>query len=467
MIKEFFGKVKNMLGKLFAKQELKGLNADIAMSDAMENAITLWSAMYENKAPWLDKDTRSLNLAAAIASETARMVTLEFESQITGSTRADYLNVQYEALKDLLRYYAEYGCAKGGIAFKPYVSGENISVDAVQADCFFPTAYDSSGNITGAIFVERVCKGSMFYTRLERHEMIKNGVKITNKAYVSRDVNILGSEIPLERVEQWADITPEAEISNVDRPLFAYYKVAQANTVDATSPLGVSIYTRAVDLIREADKQYSRLLWENEGGELAIDADVTMFKNIDGKLELPQGKERLFRHYKNFADAEGGKSIQIFSPNLRDASLINSLNQILMRIEDTVGLARGTFSDAQNQAKTATELKMMKQRTYCLVSDNQKALEKALRDYVYAVNTLADIYNLAPKGEYEISFKWDDSIITDKDAEREKLLQEVSAGIISPVIYLAQTRGITEEEAKKLLPEMQALTDDITEDINA
>lgn len=443
-----------MLGSLFARRDLKGYGDDVVMTDAMERAVALWTEMYENKAPWLDDKTQSLNLGAAIASEVARMITLEFESEITGGPRAEYLNEQYAELKDRLRTYAEYGCAKGGIAFKPYVSGGRIAVDAVQADRFFPTAYDSSGHITGAIFIERMRKGSVFYTRIERHAQEKDGVKITNSAYMSRDANILGAKTELSSVEQWAEIAPEAVIRNVDKPLFSYFKIAQANTIDTGSPLGVSVYARAVELIREADKQYSRLLWENEGGELAVDADASLFTSINGQLSLPRGKERLFRHYNNFADAEGGTPIQVFSPALRDVSLINSLDQLLMRIEDTVGLARGTFSNANAEAKTATELKIMRQRTYALISDNQKALETAIRDYVCAANVLTDLYHLAPAGDYEITFSWDDSVLTDKDAEREKKLQEVSAGILRPEVYLAETRGITEEEARKLLPGM-------------
>ena len=208
MIKEFFGKVKSMLGKLFVKQDLKKYGDEIAMSDAMESAISLWAHMYSNNAPWIDDNTQSLNLAAAIASEVARMITLEFESEITNSARANYLNEQYKTLKRHLRQYTEYGCAKGGIVFKPYVSGENICFDAVQADNFFPIAYDSSGNITGAVFVERIIKGGRYYTRLEEHAQDKTTIKITNKAFVSRDENVLGEPITLEAVERWASITP-------------------------------------------------------------------------------------------------------------------------------------------------------------------------------------------------------------------------------------------------------------------
>lgn len=45
-----------------------------------------------------------------------------------------------------------------------------------------------------------------------------------------------------------------------------------ANTIEKDSPLGVSVYSRAVKNIMEADFQWDRFLWEFEGGELAVDA---------------------------------------------------------------------------------------------------------------------------------------------------------------------------------------------------
>ena len=77
----------------------EALKVDVAVSNQMANAIDLWSMIYENKAPWLNNNVKSLNLGAAISSEVARMVTLELQSEIT---KNDYLNKQYQrVLKDL------------------------------------------------------------------------------------------------------------------------------------------------------------------------------------------------------------------------------------------------------------------------------------------------------------------------------------------------------------------------------
>ena len=127
---------------------------DVRLTSQMANQIELWTKMYENRSPWVNnKDVFSANLAPAIASELARLVTLEMKSDITGGPAANYLNEQYKkkVLKDIRRY-VEYGCAKGGLIIKPYVTKQGLAVQYVQADCFFPLSFDSSGRITQCVF---------------------------------------------------------------------------------------------------------------------------------------------------------------------------------------------------------------------------------------------------------------------------------------------------------------------------
>ena len=151
----------------------------------------------------------SLGLPAMIASEKARTALLEFESEITApteevevpnpdypgeqqfttgldgeqipiptlpvsetiveehtvgdSSRAEYLESQYKKLKKQLRKQVEYGIAKGGLVIKPYIvmskeqNSEGIDTDLaptidiefdfVQADSFYPLAFDNAGRI--------------------------------------------------------------------------------------------------------------------------------------------------------------------------------------------------------------------------------------------------------------------------------------------------------------------------------
>lgn len=539
------GAVNHMLGRDVIQQVLA---VKPAMSAEMINQIQLWSEMYEGRAPWLKEPNVmrgefervvSLGLPALIASEKARMATLEMESEITppmkdvekenpdyeppsvdestgmvnmgresmmitepepdGPTeRADFMNEQYKKVIKQIRRQLEYGIAKGGLVIKPYpiihddgietqardketkegederLSSDNplpkydIGFDYVQADRFYPLSFDSNGNLTEVAFLATHVDKDKVYTRLEHHLLEDHLLTVHNYAFVRTNVdgmlrgviknaNDLGKPCSLKEVHQWANLEEEVKIKDVDRLLFGYFKMPEANTIDPYSPLGVSAYSRVISLIRDADEQYSRMLWEFEGGELAIDVDrdalsIQTFTNGTVQTQLPAKQQRLFRK----VDLNSEETYEVFAPPLRDDSIIHGLNLILTRIEDVVGFSRGTLSeDVGIQVKTATELKINKQRSYAANKDIQQALEDALRDTVYAMDVYCKLYNMTPPGEYQISFKWDDSIIVDTEVELEKRMSMISAGITSKLETRMWYFGETENQAKAALQKVE------------
>lgn len=428
---------------------------DIVISSKMENALPLWVAIYECGGPWCsaEKNIHSLCLGPAIAQEFSRLVTMESEIACTGSARADWLMQQARPFWDALPANVETACALGGCAFKPYVQGDRIVVDVVQEDCFFPTTFDTSGHMTGAIFTEQIKRRNAIYTRLEHHEFKDGTETITNKAFVSATSAQLGREISLTEVPEWADISPDARIDNLTRPLFAYFRVPTANRVDRHSPLGASVYALAVDTIRDADVQYGSLLWEYRGGELAIDVDAAAIRqDADGALRMEERDRRLYRHLLN-----GNPNMwNAFAPALRDASYLNGLDTILRRIEFQCGLAYGTISNPQSVEKTAEEVRASKQRSYATVRLIQQALQDAIEGLFYAMDVYATLYGLCPAGPYALAFDWDDSIVNDPAARKQQFWQYVEAGRFPFARYLVEFEGYSEEEAAAIAAEAAA-----------
>lgn len=434
---------------------------DNVASQRMMDAIELWIEMYQGNAPWLNKNPQSLGIPTLIASEMARLVTIEMEANVNGSPMADFLSEQLEPVRKDIRTNVEYACASGGVVFKPYIWGDGIVTEVIQANAFYPFAFDNNLKITGAYFLYRKWEGKKIYSRLEKHELSGTNYTITNKAYESAFEEALGKECQLAEVEEWANIQPEVNISNVESPLFSYFRIPLGNTIDLRSPIGVSVYSRSVDLIREADKQFQRLMWEYEGGELAIDASEDAFGRANGVPILPEGKERLFRTNKlDTATSNGNGLFTTFSPALRDANYMNGLNRVLVAIEDATCISRGTISNPDVEARTATELKILKDRKYATVKDIQMSLQEALEDLINAMHTLAVLYDLCPDGKYETTYVWDDSIIVDAESERLRDLQEVMQGLMNKWEYRVKWYGEDEATAKKMLQEMQGPTED-------
>lgn len=528
MFSSIWSKLKELLRKMIGVNTIqKTLHIEPIISSKMANAIELWSLMYEDNSPWLQEPTladpvkvTSLGLPAFIASEKARMATIEMKSEITTPTesvteanpnyepptvdedgnlqisnepefitkevilgdtaRAEFLNTQYTKVKNKIRNQLEYGIAKGGLVIKPYIvisditndeennNTENnirqdvdIEFDYIHADNFFPIAFDGSGKITEAAFVQVKTDKSTVYTRLEYHKLQNNMVTVTNLAFKKENRtqpsttdfdSDLGEQINLTEVPEWADLQPVTQIGNVDRLLFAYFKMPEANTIEAHSPLGVSGYSRAVKLIKEADLQYSRMLWEFQGGELAIDIDRDALNTVEDEekntYEIPNMLQaRLMRR----VDLGNSETYQVFNPTYRDASLINGLNNILMRIEDVCALSRGTLSDVAAEARTATELKILKQRSYSANAEIQKALEDALKDLVYVMDIYCTLYEVTAPGEYDISFEWDDSILVDVETELGKRITLMQNGLASKLETRMWYFGETERQAREAL----------------
>lgn len=445
--------IKGAINKMFNTTDIaKDFNIDISTSDEVLSAIERWSNIYNGRAPWLNEEVKSLHVAKTICEKVAKAVTIELKTKVDDKE----IDKIYQRFIKNIRTNTEYALGKGGMFFKPFYSNGKIKVSCIQADKFIPTKFDSTGELLGAIFIDQITRGKDVYTRLEYQELEDTTLKIKNKAYKTtvHNSNILGTQIMLSQVPEWANIQEEIQINDVNRLLGGCFKIPIANPVDNTSPVGVAIFANAIDTLAEIDRQFSRTLWEYEGSELAIDVDELMFKKDKaGNPILPKGKERLYRTI----DIDGDKTSKwnVFSPKIRDTSLFNGLNELLRQCESQCGLAFGTISKIENVEKTATEIKSSKQDYYVTVSDVQGALQTALEDLVYSVDVLMSLYGIKHKVGADVSFDWDDSILVDSEKKQAQALVEKNAGLIDDIEYFVQTRDYSEEEATEYVNKMR------------
>lgn len=419
-----------------------------AVSGRMGAAIELWAAMYEGKPPWLSakRGIMSAGIPGAISAELARLAMVEF------SSAADNPEIDkiYQRMLGGLRVPVEMGCALGGMLFKPYLTDDGIAIQHIRADRFFPLGFDTSGKISECALVEQVYQGKSVFTRLEFYSLPEN--MILNLAYKTnaQQVNAgLGVRVALDSVPQWVRMAEHVTLQT-DRLPFGYFKIPLANTIDADSPLGVSVFARATELIEEADKKYSNICWEYEAKQAAIHISQTLLKRNEetGDLEYPGGRERLYRVLEYNTGAVDKPLIDVFSPDIRANDFYTGYQMQLKMIEFASGLAYGTISDPRETNRTATEVRTSKQRLYVTVTDIQRALEVALRD------TVAAIAYWGGQAETGVAFSWGDSVMTDSETLARQALLEVQAGIIDNVEYYKRVYGMSDEGAKELAKEI-------------
>ena len=434
-----------------ALKDALGVDFKPCVNFEMSRRISDWSALYADEPSWKDcaKGVYTAGIPAAISSELARLVTFEMKSEVNNAE----INKIYQRAIDEIRIPVEFGCALGGVLLKPYLDSQSrIATQYIRADRFFPLAFDASRNMSQCVLMDQVFVGSEIYTRLEVHLLEPAGLMIYNLAFRgSKSTAGLGTQITLDEVPQWVEFLPEASYPGVTKLPFGYFKMPLANTFEPDSPLGVSIFARAVDLIKEADYRYSNLCWEYEAKQAAIHIASSLLKIDDaGNTIYPQNRERLYLSFDYNVGATDKPLIDPYSPEIRDSSIYSGFQNQLKMIEYVSGLAYGTISDPQVVEKTATEIKSSKQRSYVTIADTQKALQVALEDFVLAIAFL--LGTTAPT----VTFKWDDSVINDPDALQRQKLLEFSSGLIDAVQYHMDVYGLKEADAIKLVDRIVA-----------
>lgn len=428
------------------KKIINDFGLDTETSDAMLNAIQKWSDIFNGNEPWINKNDgiKSLHVAKTMCERVAKATTIEFKSKCTDKT----IDNIYQRFLRNIRKNTEYAIGKSCIFFKPTFENGKIKITSIQADKFIPVKFDDTGELLAAIFIDQIEDGNKIYTRLEYTSLDGTMLTIKNIAYQGKKNGVvLGSKISLTDIDKWKNIEEETYINDVDRLIGGFFTMNNTNNVDNNSPLGVSIFHNATDTLEEVDRQFSRILWEYEGSELAIEMDETMLPTDKKNNPIyPKGKKRLYR-LLDIGDNDTKQKWNIFSPEIRDNPLFNGLNELLRQIEMQCGLAIGTLCKPELIEKTATEIKSAKQDYYVTVGDIQTSLQFALEDLIYGIYVLCKLYKIPVDNNYEVTFDWDDSILVDREALQRQSLTERNADIIDDIQYIMETKDYSEEEA--------------------
>ena len=447
-----FEKIKNWIKgvtRMFTMTTIQNLvGGEVAMTEEIMMKIGEWNEMLTGQASWCSNSDyiTSLRIEHGICREFADVVLNEMEVSVSN----EKLNTLLQACIEDLNENLQDGLGLGSFIIKPLGKDK---IEYITADKFIPIHFDDTGKPDDCMFIQVKRQGaSQYYIRTERHDIRDGNLRIRNKAYKSFSQNTIGMEIPLSSVEEWKNFPEDITYKGMTQMDFGYFRTPLKNKIDG-SPCGISIFESAIEQIKKADIQGARIDWEFESGERAIHVDERALNtSIKGKKFLERLNKRLYRGFK----LDAGKDTELFkefSPELREEGFINGLEKYYRQIEFAVGLSYGDLSDAQYVEKTATEIKASKSRKYNRVTAIQDKLKVCLEDLVAGLA----FYNGLYTSGYEFQCHFNDSILTDEEAERQQDRQDVSMGVMSLAEYRAKWYGETEEEAEKNLPEVNGV----------
>lgn len=382
------------------------------------------------------------------------------------------------AFGDLL----EKSLALGGGALKEWVEipkdengndiGEGkIRIGYTMASQFVPTAWDNS-RVRSGIFVSREARDGYYYTVVEWHRWIGTVYRVTNDLYrmpikeTEEPQTILGWWYPLNEI--YPLLSPDTTIYDVQNAFFQYIRPFGANYADDNSPLGMSIYAPAMSTLHGLDVMFDSLQREFVLGKKRIIAParaMRMSASVNGG-----SPQRYFDADDEVWEAlatDNPDDLKIYdnSVDLRVEPHITGINGDLSILCAQVGFDPGTLSfDATKGLKTATEVISENSKTFSTVVAHENILRDSLEQMVRAILELAVHYGLTWNGQtveslvsggYNVSIKFDDSIIQDKDAEINQGTMLVGAGLMSKKKFMVDTLGYTPEEADAELAQIK------------
>jgi len=392
-----------------------------------------------------------INFNALFSNKLANYVINDSNVNLEGkNARVELLDNTTQSMWKKAKKIVSMGFGYGGVIIVPYVKGGKIYYSIVPQNRL--TIDETEGeNIIGAtVLAEKktitpAIGDAKTYIRWTNYKVENGNITITQQ-FTNQD----GTKIPVP--DFWKNMQEVQVISGVDRVLFGYLK-SPINNRKSVDNYGVPITYGCESTILEIKETMKELFREYKLKEAFVGADTTMFNGEDA---LPANG--LFRKVDSGEDSFW----EVFDPAFRPYT--DRLEELYRRLEHEIGTSAGILSQVNTQNATATEIKRAMYDTFTIVDDMRSNIEKALEDFLYSANVLANAYNLSPQGEYELSFDWDYSLLEDSGETFGQLMTGLSKGIVSEVEvrqWMKPSESL--EEAQKAIEEIKASQPKVTE----
>ena len=407
----------------------------------------------------VNKEILTMNMPKKVCEDMAKLLWTE-KTQIQLKRKKDTIKL-WSILDNKVNNFTtnfpifiEQVMALGNGALIEYKDNGVTTIDYVTGDLVIPYKYTNS-YVYGLITVSRYSEiedaetnkeKTFYYTHITYHEHENGKYKRKHELYKSENDNELGNEINFNEI--YPDIEKEDEIET-DVPYFQVLKPNLANNLDMSSPLGISIFANSIDRFKAIDLKYDSFSREFVLGKKRILVDNTTLKakaipNENGKIDYVQQFDANDEVYVAVEGMEKQPAKEI-DFTLRTKDHIDAINAELNWLSSNVGLGENYYKFDGVSVKTATEV----------ISENSKAFRTRTRHLINVNDVVYDlvraICHIEGIDASDIVITPDDSIITDKNAEKTLALMEVQQGLKSKKSYLIKFEGMTEQQAQEEL----------------
>lgn len=432
------------------------------IDDSYYTFIDLWQKWYKGKVAAfhsyrqyngkkkVSRVRKSLGMAKTVAEDWANLalnekVDIVISDQATHEKVWEVLDANDFRVRG--NQLVELAFALGTGAFVEYKDGDQVMVDYIRAGMIYPLSWDN-GVIKECAFASEKVDGKQKKVYLNIHRLNERGnYVIENKMFVRNGNNLTPTDLPegvLEEVDTGSSI-----------PLFQIIKPNIVNNVDLDCPMGISVYANAIDQLEGCDLVYDSYCNEFRLGKKRVVVPITMARMImeeDGSVN-PMFDDNDVEFYALDLGDNAENKIHEVNMEIRAEAHDLGMDRALAMLSKKCGLGTDRYKFEKGTVKTATEVISEKSDLFQSLKKHETILESALVDMVKAIALL-----LGLNTELEVTVSFDDSIIEDANAERERDRQDVRDGLMQKYEYRMKWFGEDEETAKKMVS--ADLTDD-------
>ena len=327
------------------------------------------------------------------------------------------------------------------------VSNAKTRIDLVDVDWIFPLSWTNKG-ITECAF------GSVEYIKGKKHIVLSVHQLNDKGNYVIKNHLFSEDNGNLTEIKGVDDTINEFDTkSNVK--WFAIFKPLITNNLFSNSPFGIPYYANAIDNLKAVDISFDALKNEILDGRKRTFVRADMFSYDDGtqKMVFDPNDTTV---YQLPSGATKDDLIQSDSDSLRTTQQIDTLNTNLNILGKKCGFGENYYHFDGQSLQTATQVISSNSKMF----RRKKKLEIGYESSIYDL-FMAVAYASSTFGQYNINtdglkITFDDSIVEDKEAESNRALRELSAGVLSKSEYRQKIFAETKEIADEKIAEIEA-----------
>lgn len=240
-------------------------------------------------------------------------------------------------------------------------------------------------------------------------------------------------------------------------PWFQIIKPNIENNIDINSPMGISVFANAIDILRSVDMTYDSMYNELNLGRKRIFISTRAIKIDPVSGEPMQVFDQNDVEYYTLPESEDGKIL--ISDNTQ-ALRVDAIDQALQRqlnlLSAKCGFGQNHYKFEQGGISTATQVVSENSDLFRTLKKHEIILEEALIGMAQAMIEIINTYtsDTIAQDPDDIKVEFDDSIIEDKESEKTSDRQDLQNGVISRAEYRAKWYAEDLNTAEKRITEI-------------